>query len=317
MASRSLIALAVVLGLGLLALLADHADVPVFGKTRVVDKLVARNVAARGGADAWRSVSSLRLTGRMDVGQGMRVPYVLEQKRPTMMRLEFEFDGETAIQSSNGETGWKLVPFRGRPNPEPMTETELRESADSGDPYGLLFDYAARGYTVELLGQEEVEGRDAYKLKVTLPHGAVRWVYLDTESALEVKSEAMRSLAGTERRVETFYRNWQETDGLLIPRRQETWTEGTAESHVLTVDRVVVNPQIDDSRFAMPGAGAAGAQGATDSTTSPSARAAEPSQDASARADRRDSPNRSSDPTPMWADEIAGTGSSLAEHCHG
>ena len=207
-----------------------------------VDGLVARNVAARGGAEAWRAVSSLRLAGRMDVGQGMMVPYALEQKRPDKMRLEFVFDGETAVQSYDGKTGWKVMPFRGRKTPEPMTEAELRETTDAADLYGLLFDYAARGRVVELVGQEPVEGRDAFKLKVTLPRGGVRWVYLDADTALEVKIEALRTLGGRERRVETFYRDWQAAEGLLIARRQETRTEGDKKSHVLTVETVRVEP---------------------------------------------------------------------------
>ena len=228
------------------------SDTPL-GRARAVNKLVDQNVAARGGDEPWRDVSSLRLTGQMDVGKGMSVPYVLEQKRPSKMRLEFVFEGETAVQCSDGKAGWKLEPFRGRTTAEPMTEEELREVADSADLYGPLFDYAARGHAVELLGREQVEGRDARKLKVTLPSGAIRWVYVDAESGLEVKLEAVRTLAGRERRVETFYHDWQATEeGLLIPRRQETRTEGDNELHRLTVATVVVNPPLDDSRFAMP-----------------------------------------------------------------
>jgi hypothetical protein len=188
----------------------------------------------------------------MDVGQGMLVPYVLEQKRPDKTRLEFVFDGETAVQCYDGTNGWKLVPFRGRRTPEPMSEEERGEAADSADLYGLLFDYAARGHTVELVGNEPVEGRDTYKLKVTLPGGSVRWLYLDAETGLEVKLDSLRRLAGRERRVETFYREWQAADGLLIPRRQETRTEGQGDLHVLTVESVLVNPPLEDSRFAMP-----------------------------------------------------------------
>ena len=227
-------------------------------EARFVKALVARNVDARGGAEAWQAVSSLRLTGQMDVGHGMQVPYVLEQKRPGKMRLEFVFDGETAVQSSDGKTGWKLQPFRGRTAPEPMTEAELRETVDSADPYGLLYDYAARGLTVELLGQEPVAGQDTFKLKVTLPMGGERWMYLDAETALEVKLEAMRTVSGREQLVETSYYDWQETDGLLIPRRQETLTVGDTETHFLTVESVTVNPPLDDARFAMPVSQSAG-----------------------------------------------------------
>ena len=253
--SKKLLAFALVLTLGLPALYYfspfDYFS-PEIKAARLVDKLVARNVAARGGADAWQAVSSMRQSGLIDVGHGMHLPYVLEQKRPGKMCLEFVFDEETAVQCVDGKTGWKLLPFRGRNKPEPMTAAELREMVDSADLYGLLFDSAARGHKIELLGQEPVEGRDAFKLKVTLPGGAVRWVYLNAESALEVKLEAVRIRRGKERLVETFYRDWQAADGLLISRRQETQTEGDTESHFLTVDRVQVNPPLDDLRFVMP-----------------------------------------------------------------
>jgi len=235
-----------------LAAAAFAVCLPVPGYAETVDELVARNVAARGGAEAWRAVTSLKLTGKMDVGQGMTVPYVLEQKRPDKMRLEFVFDGTSTIQCYDGNAGWKLVPFRGRTNPEPLTGEEQREAADSADLYGLLFDYAARGHVVEILGQEPVEGRDAFKLKVTLPGGSVRWVYLDTETGLEVKLEALHTIAGRERRIETYYHDWQPKQGLLIARRQETRTEGSKESHLLTVETIRINPPIDDSRFALP-----------------------------------------------------------------
>lgn len=222
------------------------------GHGRVVDALIARNVAARGGADAWRSVSSLQLTGQMDLGQGMHVPYLMEQKRPGKMCLEFVFNDEKAIQCVDGKSGWKLLPFRGRMTPEPMTEVELSDMADMADIDGLLFDSAKRGHKIVLLGKESLDGRTALKLQVTLPSGGVRWVYIDEETALEIKLEAMRMISGKERRVVTSYREWLPVEGLLIPRRQETQTEGDKESHFITVERVKVNLPLDDNRFAIP-----------------------------------------------------------------
>lgn len=224
-------------------------------EARFIKTLVARNVEARGGAEVWEDVESLRLTGQMDLGQGMIVPYVLEQKRPGKMCFEFEFDDETATQCADGKTGWKILPFRGRKIPEPMTEAELRETVDSSDPYGLLYDYLARDHDVELVGQEQIDGRDSFKLKVTLPKGAERWLYIDAETALEVKLETRRIVSGRQRRVDTVYSDWKATDGLLIARRQDTRTEGDEESHFLTVGSVSVNPTIDDSRFEMPTTG--------------------------------------------------------------
>lgn len=223
---------------------------PAMREARFIDSLVARNLEARGGETAWEKVTSIRMAGLMDLGQDMSVPYVLEQKRPGKMCFEFEFDEQIATQCTDGSQGWKVTPFRGRSEPQAMTETEIRELADSSDPYGLLYDH--RELDIDVLGIEQVDGRDAHKLQVNLPNGGVRWLYLDIETALETKLEATRLIAGREFMVETYYTEWRDVEGLLIPARQETRTVGDQDSHFLTVDTVVVNPTITDDRFHMP-----------------------------------------------------------------
>ena len=222
------------------------------GFGRVVDGLIARNIEARGGADRWRAVDSMRIAGQMDLGQGLHVPYTIEQKRPGMMCLEFEFDEKMATQCVSGEGGWKVLPFMGRPRPEPMTDAEYAEMADTAAIDGLLFDSARRGHEVTLVGKETIDGRETYKLEIALPRGATRWLYLDAETALEVKLETIRTRSGRQQRIETYYSDWRETDGLLIPRRQDSRAEGEPESHWLTVDSVTINPPIADERFTKP-----------------------------------------------------------------
>jgi len=222
------------------------------GHGKFIDTLIERNISARGGANVWRDVSTIRLSGQMGLGKGIHVPYVMEQKRSGKMCLEFIFNKEKATQCVNGKTGWKLLPFQGRNIPEPMTDAELKEMVDMTEIDGLLFDSDKRGHKITLAGKEQMEGRNVLKLEVILPEGAVRWVYIDEESALEIKLEMTRILRGKKRLVETYYSDWRKIEGLLIPHRQETRTEGKTKSNFFTVDSIRVNPPIDDSRFMMP-----------------------------------------------------------------
>lgn len=222
------------------------------GHGRVVDGLIAKNIAARGGADNWRAVESLRLSGQLDLGQGMHVPYVMEQMRPDRMCFEFEFDDQWATQCVEGGEGWKRLPFRGKPSAEPMSEAELREAGDMASIDGLLFDSVRRGHDIDYVGTAQVDGRNAAMLEVRLPNGAMRWVYLDEETGLELKVESKRILRGRERRVETYFSDWRETNGILIAHRQDTNTAGEWESHFLTVDSVEVNPPMSPDRFELP-----------------------------------------------------------------
>ena len=80
-----------------------------------VDELIAKNVAAKGGADALRALQSVRLTGKLLVNEGqIQLAYVETKKRPGAIRDEVTLQGMTAIQAYDGAQGWKVSPFQGR-----------------------------------------------------------------------------------------------------------------------------------------------------------------------------------------------------------
>lgn len=248
MSKRTWIILAGVgLAVGIGAILFPYAR-----EAYLVSRITGANVEARGGAAAWDGVDSLRFTGTMEIGQGMEVPFEMLQQRPGKMCLEYEFDGDTVTQCSDGEQGWKDIPFRGPSGPRAMTAEELAEATDGADPRGLLIDSGSRGHQVTRLGRQQVDGRDVDVVSVALPSGSTRQVYLDAASGLEVMVASKRMLAKRERRVETRFSDWKMTDGILIARTQTSQTEGDDASHALTIDAVEINPVIPADRFQMP-----------------------------------------------------------------
>src|SRR5437870_13280672 len=84
-------------------------------KTPTLDELVAKNIEAKGGADALRALQSLKLTGKMLVQQGqIELAYNQTKKRPGEVRTEATLQGMTMVQSYDGKDGWKIWPFQGR-----------------------------------------------------------------------------------------------------------------------------------------------------------------------------------------------------------
>jgi len=137
-------------------------------------EIVDRNVSARGGLQAWRAVQSLSMKGKMEAGgnnrptlplpgrktgphmpqqvrptEQVQLPFVMELKRPRKVRVELQFNGQTAIQVFDGSNGWKLRPFLNRHEVEPYTAEELKATAVQADVDGPLVDYAAKGTKVE------------------------------------------------------------------------------------------------------------------------------------------------------------------------
>lgn len=221
--------------------------------TLTAEEIVAGNVAARGGLDAWRAVGSMRLSGRMDAGKGMQVPFTLQLKRPRKMRLEFLFEGQMVVQAYDGRAGWKRQPHLGKGAYALMTPEELEGAAGQAELDGPLIDYKAKGHAVALVGKEPIEGRPAYRLAVTLATGAVRQLYLDAQTLLEAKVDGTRTLRGQQRGLETFFRDYRAVQGLLLAHTIETRLAGAPKANAMTIERVELNPELDDALFAPPG----------------------------------------------------------------
>ncbi len=220
-----------------------------------VDQIIEKNIAARGGLNAWRSIQTMTISGKMDAGskQNVQLPFVMSLKRPRMSRLEIEFAGKTAVQVYDGTNGWKVRPFLGRNEVETFTKEETDQAAEQQDLDGLLIDHDAKGIKVDLEGTEQVEGHAAYKLKVILQNGKAHHLWVDAQSFLEVKLEGFpRRLDGKMHSVSVYYRNYGPAGDVKVPFLLETVVEGVTPSRKMTIEKVAVNPKLEERAFAKP-----------------------------------------------------------------
>ena len=247
---KSLVMLLVLsLGLGAAALRgAETAKPPVLTAAEVA----ARNADARGGLAAWRGIRSMSMSGRMEAGKGVLLPFTMELKRPRKMRLELTFQGKNAVQIYDGANGWKLRPYLNRTDVEAYSSDELQTAAAQADLDGPLLDYGVKGYSLELAGHEAVEGHEAYKLKVTRDGALVSYVWVDAANFLEVKADSVRLAKGSGKVVSTYFRDYRRISGVVIPHVLETAIEGSSHKNQMTIERVILNPMIRDTRFARP-----------------------------------------------------------------
>lgn len=217
-----------------------------------VEQIVAKNIEAKGGLEKIKAQQALRAWGRMTVGPGLEAPIVMEQKRPGSFRLELTLQGQTAVQAYDGQTGWQVNPFEGQIEPAPLGPDELRAAQEQSDLDGPLVDYKEKGHRIELVGREQVAGRSAYKLKITLKSGDVRYLYLDAGTFLEIKQEGKRIRRGTEQEVETTFDDYKAEGGVLMPHAYVAGVKGSAQKQKVLIDKVEVNPTLDDARFKPP-----------------------------------------------------------------
>jgi outer membrane lipoprotein-sorting protein len=183
----------------------------------------------------------------------IQLPFRLEIKKPHKSRLEIDFAGKTAVQVYDGERGWKFRPYLNREDVEPFTADEAKSEASQAVLDDPLIDYAAKGTQVALEGTEAVDGHNAYKLKLTLKSGDVQHVWIDAQSFLDVKVQAIpRRMDGRMHNVFVYQSDFRSVKGLMMPHLYVTAVEGYPGTHKMVVESVTVNPPLDDSRFAKP-----------------------------------------------------------------
>ena len=114
------------------------------------DELVAKNVAARGGAESLQAIKSLRLSGKMILGGfGAEIDAVQVFKRPGSYRFEGTLQGMTMVQSYDGKEAWRIFPFQGRKDPERTSADDAKELAEQADFEGGWVNAAAKGNRLE------------------------------------------------------------------------------------------------------------------------------------------------------------------------
>ena len=225
---------------------------PAGAGAQTVDEIVARHIEARGGLESIKALRSIRMTGRANAGPGRDALVRREIKRPNRIRTEFTVQGMTGVYAFDGERGWEVSPFLGRFDSEAMSPESTRQAEEQADIAGPLVDWEAKGHRVVLLGRETVEGREAYKLEVTLAAGTVRRDFIDAQSYLLMKTESMRLVLGRARDVVTTFSDYKNIGGLLFAHAIVASTRGATHRLSVVVEKVELNPTLDDARFRMP-----------------------------------------------------------------
>lgn len=227
----------------LLAAAATAAPAP------TADAIVADYVAARGGIAKIRAIRSLRQKGRAFAGAGREAIVLRELKRPDKSRFEFTTQGVTGVFVAAGGKGWKVSPFDGDLEAKPLSEDAVAEAMEQTDIEGPLVDWKAKGHSLKLAGRETIDGREAYKLELTLASGGLRHEYIDVKTHALIRTDSTRTIRGREVGIQTVFRDHKKTSGVLFPRTVEVVAVGRPQKLRVVVESVEVNPPIADARF--------------------------------------------------------------------
>ena len=224
-------------------------------KQLTADQLVAKNIEAKGGAEALHALQSVKLTGKMLVNEGqLELAYTEIKKRPDAVRTELTLQGMTMVQAYDGKDGWKISPFQGRKDPEKLSDDDNKALMEDAEIGGPLVDWKEKGSKVEYLGTEDVDGTQAHKLKVTRKNGDVNYVYLDPDYFLEIRIVTQRMEHGAQVETETDLSDYEKVNGVFLPLSTESGPKRASDKAKLIIEKAEGNVPVDDKAFQFPAA---------------------------------------------------------------
>lgn len=232
-----------------MALAGAFAAAPAAAQDMTLEQVLEKHYEAIGGLDDWKDLESFRATGMMSLpAQGLELPFTMVAKRPNKIRIEFTMQGMTGVQAYDGSTAWMHVPFMNQPEPQKMPEGMADGLKQDADIDGPLIGYEEEGTQLELMGMEETEGTQAYKIKVTRKNGDVHYYFLDAEHFIPIKIEGTRTQMGQEIQFETVLSDYKEVGDVVMPYSIQNQPGGP----MIALERIEMNVPVEDSHFSMP-----------------------------------------------------------------
>lgn len=209
------------------------------------DDVVSKYIDALGGRNVVSGINSLIIESNVAV-MGSDAPsktYILNGKG---FKSETDFNGARIINCITDKGGWSINPMAGQSTATPIPDDQLKAGKGSLQVGGPLFDYAAKGYKVELAGKDTAD----YQLKVT-SNGVNIMYYINAKTYLIDKMVNKISAGGQDIEISTAFHDYKKTDyGYVMAYAQDV--KYPQFSLTITHTKVDINQPIDPSIFEMP-----------------------------------------------------------------
>jgi outer membrane lipoprotein-sorting protein len=210
-----------------------------------LEEIIKKHTAAMK-TDQLANVKTIKISAKMS-SMGMEMPMTMYSKNPNMIKTVVNFQGQEIISVYDGEKGYMINPMMGSSEPIELTGAQLEQVQDNNAFKNDLLTYSNKG-KLTLEGDDNVNGKPAFKLKADVEGGNPIYMYIDKDSYLLVKTSSKVNQNGQIMDVDTFISDYTDTQGVVMPKKTSV-NSGGMEMAVITIDNIEVNVPLEDSFF--------------------------------------------------------------------
>lgn len=223
---------------------------------QTVDEIINKYLEATGGVANWKKLEGVKMYAKVNQG-GLEIPLEIYQLKDGRQMTVINFQGKTLYQNVyDGQVLWStnFMTMKAEKSDAETTEIFKVNSIDFPDPF---LDYGSKGYKVELLGKETVEGTETFKIKLTRKpitvdgkaEENVAFYYFDAADFIPIMVEAEMKAGPAKGMVsQTSMSDYQEVNGVFFPFSMATGMKGGGKQ-AISISKIELNPQVEASAF--------------------------------------------------------------------
>ena len=202
--------------------------------------VINQYIKSVGGRDQLKAVTDLTITASGEV-QGQRILQTREYKTPGkyLMKLEVPDMNMTAVKLLVNGDSIKINQMGQTISPDEDTRKDIRQET-------VLFPelaYTGSGYKMDLTSIKNIDGKEAYEVKVTYPSGTQITAYYEVSTGYKLKE--IHSTPQGESTVE--YSDYRDVNGVKFPYHVND-DQGQIQLN-MTVQTIKVNSGLSDDEF--------------------------------------------------------------------
>jgi hypothetical protein len=221
-------------------------------QSQTVDEVIDKHVAALGGMEKLKQIKSVYMEGVSVMQNGNEITSKMWKVDKQLLRREVNFGMGSATTVITDKEGWSSNPRNGNKF-EALPQEAVQMQQTELDCTGPLVDYKSKGHTAELVGKEDFEGTECYKVKLTLKNGRDITYFVEIKNyyilAIRTKGGGMggirRQGSGGDTEVAITYSDYKKTsDGFIFPHTMAVVGMGAATNYEVIEVNKPVDPKL-------------------------------------------------------------------------